>query len=78
MLGPSFQYKGLLSPVIKIHLFRTYTSIHSEWIIKLFTKHKYMIEPLTGLQRKTLMDILNLSKYASTPATYFFIARITN
>ena len=76
MLGPAFSYKCLLSPSVKIHLFRTYTSPIIQSGLSSFALRTNMIEPLALFHRKTLRGILNLSKYASTPAIHFILGEL--
>ena len=55
MLGPAFSYKCMISPAVKIHLFRTYTSpiIQNGLSLSSFSLHTNMIEPLAVFHRKT-------------------------
>ena len=76
MLGPAFSYKCLLSPDLKIHLFRTYTSPIIQSGLSSFSLTTNMIEPLAVFHRKILKGILNLSKCASTPAIHFLLGEL--
>ena len=76
MLGPAFSYKCLISPAVKIHLFRTYTCPIIQNGLSSFSLRTNMIEPLAVFHRKTLKGILNLSKYASTPAIHFLLGEL--
>ena len=62
MLGPVFSYKCLLSPALKIDLFRTYTSHIIQSGLSSFSLTPNMIGPLAVFQRKFLKGIMNLSK----------------
>ena len=76
MLGPAFSYKCLISPAVKIHLFRTYTCPIIQNGLSSFSLRTNMIEPLAVFHRKTLKGILNLSKYASTQAIHFLLGEL--
>ena len=76
MLGPAFSFKCLLSPVVKIHLFRTYTSPIIQSGLSSFSLRKNVLEPLAVFHRKSLKGILNLSKFASTSAIHFLLGEL--
>ena len=76
MLGAAFSYKCLLSPVLKVHLFRTYTCPILQSCLSCFSLRTNMLEPLAIFHRKTLKGILNLSKYATTPAIHFLLGEL--
>ena len=58
LLGPAFSFKCLLSPSVKIHLFRTYTSPILLSGLSSFALRTSIIEPLAIFHRKTLRGIL--------------------
>ena len=68
MLGAAFSFKCLLSPVVKIHLYRTYTCPIIRSGLSSFSLRTTMLEPLSIFHRKTLRGILNLSKSSNIPA----------
>ena len=76
MLGPAFSFKCLLSPAVKIHLFRTYTCPIIQSVLSSFSLRSNPLEPLALFHRKTLKGILNLSKYAATPAVHFILGEL--
>ena len=73
ILGPAFSYKCLLSPEVKIHLFRTYTCPILSSGLSSFVLRSNTIEPLAIFHRKSLRGILSLSKVSSTPALHFLL-----
>jgi hypothetical protein len=77
LLGPAFSFKCLLSPVVKIHLFRTYTCLILRSGLSSFALRTTDLDPLTIYHRKTLRDILNLSKTSNIPALYLLIGEFT-
>ena len=66
----------LLSPAVKIRLFRTYTCpiLHSG--LSSFLLRTTMLQPLTIFHRKTLRGILNLSKSSNIPAHHFLLGEL--
>ena len=76
MLGPAFAFKCLLSPKVKVHLFRTYTCpIIRSWLSS-FSLRTSELQSLTVFHRKILRGILNLSKCASIPAIHFLLGEL--
>ena len=71
LLGPAFAYKCLLSPLVKLHLYRTYTCPILRSDLASFTLREKALQPLAIFQRKTLRSILKLSKTSCVPALYF-------
>ena len=76
LLGPAFSFKCLLSPSVKIHLFRTYTSPILQSGLSSFALRTSMLEPLAIFHRKTLRGILSLSRYSTTPALHFLLGEL--
>ena len=76
MLGPAFAHKCLVSPVVKFHLFRTYTSPIIRSGLASFSLRSDTLKPLTIFHRKSLRGILNLSKNASNTALYFILGEL--
>ena len=76
LLGPAFSFKCLLSPSLKIHLFRTYTSPILQNGLSSFALRPSTMEPLAIFHRKTLRGILHLSQYSTTPALHFLLGEL--
>ena len=71
LLGVGLDSKSLLSPAVKLHLYRTYTSPILRSGLQIFALRKNQIEPLSLFQRKTIKSFLRLFKCAPTPSVYF-------
>ena len=71
MLGAAFSFKCLLGPLVKIHLFRTFTCPITRSCLSSFSLRTNQMSPLSLFHRKTLKGILSLSKTAPTPAYIF-------
>ena len=76
LLGPAFAYKCLLSPVVKLHLYRTYISPIVRSGLSSLTLRHHSLQPLIIFQRKTLRSILKLSKTSSIPALHFLTGEL--
>ena len=76
LLGPAYSYKCLLSPVLKIHLFRTYTCPIIRSGLSSFALGTNQLKPLAIFHRKILKAFLNLSKTAATPAIHFVLGEL--
>ena len=76
LLGPAFAYKCLLSPLVKFHIFRTFTLPIIRSGLSSFALRTNQIEPISLLHRKVLKSILHLSKSAPTPAIHFLLGEI--
>ena len=76
MLGPAFSFKCLLSPSVKIHLFRTYTCPIIRSGLSSFSLRTTNLHSLTIFHRKTLRGILNLSKSSNIPALHFLLGEL--
>ena len=76
LLGPAFAYKCLLSPVVKLQLYRTYVCPIIRSGLASFTIREPSLQPLIIFQRKTLRSILKLSKTSCTPALYFLTGEL--
>ena len=76
LLGPAFAYKCLLSPVVKLHLYRTFTCPIVRSGLSSFTLRQTSLQPLIILQRKSLRSILKLSKCSSIPAIHFLTGEL--
>ena len=75
-LGSAFSYKCLLSPVLKLHIFRTFTCPIARSGLSSFALRSSNLEPLSIFQRKTLKSILKLSLTAPTPAIHFLTGEL--
>ena len=71
LLGPAFSFKCLLSPLVKIHFFRTYTCPILRSGLSSFSLRTGALQPLSIFHRKTMRGILNLSKTSNVPALHF-------
>ena len=76
LLGPAFAYKCLLSPMVKLHLYRTYICPILRSGLSSFAIRKTDIEPLSLYQRKVLRSILKLSKNSSITAIHFLTGQL--
>ena len=76
LLGAAFSYKCHLSPVLKIHLFRTFTCPIIRSGLSSFALRTNQLSPLTIFHRKTLKSFLSLSKTAATPAIHFMMGEL--
>jgi hypothetical protein len=76
MLGPAFAYKCLLSPIVKMHLFRTFTCPIIRSGLYSFALREQQISPLSLFHRKVLKSVLTLSKSAPTPAIHFLLGEL--
>jgi hypothetical protein len=61
MLGPAFAFKCLLSPVLKMHLFKTYTCPILLSGLSSLALRTTTLQPLIIFHRKVLRGILTLS-----------------
>ena len=76
LLGPAFAYKCKLGPLVKLHIFRTFTCPIIRSGINSFALRKQQIEPISLFHRKILKSILHLSKSAPTPAIHFLLGEL--
>ena len=76
LLGPAFAYKCLLSPVVKLHLYRTYICPIVRSGLSTFPIRQTNVEPLSIYQRKVLRSILKLSKSSYIPAIHFLTGEL--
>ena len=76
LLGAGFSFKCLLSPVVKLHIYRTYTCPITRSGISSFSLRSSQLEPLSLFQRKSLKSILKLSITAPTPAIHFLTGEL--
>ena len=76
LLGPAFGYKCLLGPLVKIHLFRTFTCPTLRSGLSSFALRRSHINPLSLFHRKILKGFLHLSQHAATPAIHFLFGEL--
>ena len=76
MLGPAFAFKCKLSPSVKMHIFRTYTSPIIRSGLSSFSLRTTNLLPLTIFHRKVLRGILNFSKSSNIPALHFLLGEL--
>ena len=76
LLGPAFAFKCLLSPLVKIHLFRTYTCPRLRSGLSSLALRQCNLLPLSLFHRKSMKGFLNLSKCAPTPAIHFLLGEL--
>ena len=76
LLGPAFAYKCMLSPVVKLHLYRTYICPIIRSGLSSLTLRETALQPLIIFQRKILRSILKLSKCSSIPALHFLTGEL--
>ena len=76
LLGPAFAFKCLLSPLVKIHLFRTYTRPRIRSGLSSLALRQSHLSPLALFHRKSLKGFLNLSKCAPTPSIHFLLGKL--
>ena len=76
LLGPAFSFKCMLSPLVKIHLFRTFTCPIIRSGLSAFALRSPQMSPLSLFHRKSLKGFLKLSKTAPTPAIHFLFGEL--
>ena len=76
LLGSGFSFKCFLSPVLKLHIFRTFTCPISRSGLSSFALRSSQLEPLSLFQRKILKSILKLSISAPTPSIHFLTGEL--
>ena len=76
LLGPAFSFKCLLSPVVKLHLFRTFVCPVLRSGLSSLVINTTQTSPLSVFQRKCLKGILKVSKQASTAGIHFLTGEL--
>ena len=76
LLGSGFAYKSHLSPVLKLHIYRTYTCPITRSGLSGLVLRPAQIETIALFQRKVLKSILKLTKTAPTPAIHFLTGEL--
>ena len=75
-LGAGFSYKCMMSPVLKLHIYRTFSCPITRSGLSSFALRSSHLEPLSLFQRKTLKSILKLSISAPTPSIHFLTGEL--
>ena len=76
LLGPAFSFKCLLSPVVQIHLWRTYNSPVLLSGLAALPLRPPNIKALTIYHNKTLRGFLKLSGSSPTAGLYFLLGEL--
>ena len=76
LLGSGFAYKSFLSPVLKLHIYRTYTCPITRSGLASLALRPSQLEQLSVFHRKTLKSILKLSITAPTPSIHFLTGEL--
>ena len=76
LLGPAFSQKCLLSPVVKVHLFKLFTCPILRCGLSSMTIRPSQFTPIDVFHRKTLKSFLSLSDRASTAGIHFLLAEL--
>ena len=76
LLGPAYVYKCLVSPAVKLYLYKTFINPIMKSGLSSFALRTTQIEPLAIMQRKILKSCLQLNKYAATSAIYFISSEL--
>ena len=76
LLGPAFQNKCHISPLLKHHLLKTYISPIIRSGLSSFSLTTNQLKPLAIFHRKVLRGILNLSKSSNIPALHFLLGEM--
>jgi hypothetical protein len=76
LLGPAFAYKCLLSPLVQIHLWRTYHLPVLVSGLSALPIRPTTIKPMAVFQNKIMRGILKLSNTSPIPAIYFILGEL--
>ena len=76
LLGPAFNSKSLLSPMMKYHIYKTYISPIIRSGLSAFALKSSHIETISLFHRKTLRGILNYSKSSNIPSLHFLLGEL--
>ena len=76
LLGPSFSSQCMLSPSLKLHLFKTFVASIARSGLSSMTLSSKHINPLTIFHRKILRGFLGLSDSAAVPSLYFLTGEL--
>ena len=76
LLGPAFSFKCLLSPAVKLHLYRTFVCPVLQSGLSSLVIKTTLTSPLGIFQRKILKGVLKVSKQASTAGIHFLTGEL--
>ena len=76
LLGSSFAFKCKLSPIVKLHLLKTFINPVLRTGLSTFSLRPHNIQPISVFHRKTLKSLLQLSITAPTPSIHFLTAEL--
>ena len=75
-MGPAFSFRCLLSPVVKLHLYRTFVCPVLRSGLSSLVVRNTLTSPLSIFQRKVLKGVLKVSKQASTAGIHFLTGEL--
>ena len=76
LLGPAFSFRCLLSPVVKMHLYRTFVCPVLRSGLSSLVVNNTLVCSLSIFQRKSLKGVLKVSTQASTAGIHFLTGEI--
>ena len=76
LLGPAFSFRCLLSPVVKLHLYRTFVCPVLRSGLSSLVVRKTLTSPVSIFQWKVLKGVLKVSKQTSTAAIHFLTGEL--
>ena len=76
LLGSGLAYKSLLSPVVKLHLYKTFTCPILRSGLSTFSLRQNQLESLGIFQRKFIKSALRLNDSAATPGIHFISGQL--
>ena len=76
LLGPAFAYKCLLSPIVRIHLWKTYNLPVLVSGLSALPIRPTTIKSMAVFQNKIMRGILKLSNTSPIPALYFLLGEL--
>ena len=75
-MGPAFSFRCLLSPEVKLHLYRTFVCPVLRSGLSYLVVKNTLTTLLSIFQRKVLKGVLKVSKQASTVGIHFLIGEL--
>ena len=76
LLGPAYNYKCFMSPVVKLHLSRTYMNPVLRSGLSTFVIRKTTLLPLNIFHTKIIKSLLKLIDRTPTPAIHFLTGEL--